>query len=88
MNKKRSGRWTNEDEVLYLEERKYRCESCDPKNEATIRWLEGSVCQGMVISVYKTHGIPPHVIYKEFEEELSQLNQAPGIVAQYMEQTA
>jgi hypothetical protein len=42
----------------------------------------------MVISVYKTHGIPPHVIYKEFEEELSQLNQAPGIVAQYMEQTA
>jgi hypothetical protein len=88
MKNNNSTRWTMEDEALYLEERKYRCECCDPEHEATIKWLESSNSQDLVVSVYKTYGIPPHVVFREFEDERASIQQAPEIATQYMEKSA
>ena len=61
--------WTSEHEAAYHEERKNRCDYCHPEQEETISWLESIAALDMVHAVYRQHGIPPHIIYKEHYEE-------------------
>lgn len=61
--------WTSEHEAAYHEERKHKCDYCHPEQEETINWLESICAQHMIHEVYKVHGIPPHIIYKEYYEE-------------------
>jgi hypothetical protein len=63
--------WTPEDEAAYMEERKYRCDHCQPEHEDTARWLESVANQDLIHTVYSRYGINPNTIYKEFEAEIS-----------------
>lgn len=63
--------WAREDEAAYIEERKNRCEHCQPEHEDTIKWLENVANQDLVYSLYSQYGINPDTIYKEFEAEIT-----------------
>lgn len=58
-------------EVAYMEERKLKCEYCAPEHESTVSWLESVTNQDLVFALYERYGIPPAIIYSEFQEELS-----------------
>lgn len=63
--------WTSEHEAAYLEERKNKCEHCQPVQDETITWLESLSVQDIVYTAYKKYGIHPKDIYNEFENEFS-----------------
>ena len=62
--------WTPDHEEAYKEERKNKCEHCQPEHEETTKWLENVSNQDLLFAVYKEYGITPHTIYKEFEAEI------------------
>ena len=68
-----SYQWIPEHEAAYLEERKYKCEHCQPEHEETIKWLESVANQDLIFAVYTKYGINPDIIYKEFEAGLTLL---------------
>jgi hypothetical protein len=63
--------WSSEQEAAYHEERKNKCEYCEPENSETLEWLENLTAQEVVIAAYRQHGISPKIIYQEYFEELS-----------------
>ena len=62
--------WTSEHEAAYLEERKNKCEHCQPEHKETAKWLESISNQEILYAVYKKYGINPNTLYKEFEDEI------------------
>ena len=80
-------RWTPEDEAAYLEERKNRCEHCQPEHEETIKWLEGVASQDLIHALYSQYGINPDTIYKEFEAEIT-VREKERIIPELIEHVA
>jgi len=63
--------WTSEHEAAYFEERKNKCEHCQPDNEVTISWLESVAAQDLVHTAFAKYGISPKTIYSEYEQEFA-----------------
>jgi hypothetical protein len=63
--------WTPEYEAAYMEERKNKCEHCQPEHEETAKWLESVCNQDLLYAVYKEYGINPATIYMEYEAEIT-----------------
>ncbi len=62
--------WTPEHEAAYLDERKNKCEHCEPEHEETVKWIESISNQDLLYAVYRQYGITPNTVYKEFEAEI------------------
>jgi len=82
-----TNQWTPENEAAYMEERKYKCEHCQPEHEETIKWLESVANQDLIFAVYKQYGINPDTIYKEFEAEIT-LREQERIIPELIEDVA
>jgi hypothetical protein len=76
-----------EHEAAYLEERKYKCEHCEPEHEETQKWLESVSNQDILFAVYHQHGIPPHIVYEEFHAEIN-IRQQERIIPEPHEEVA
>lgn len=57
-------------EAAYIEERKNKCEHCQPEHEDTTKWLESVSNQDLLFAVYRQYGINPNTVYLEFEAEI------------------
>ena len=79
--------WTPEDEAAYMEERKNRCEHCQPEHEDTVKWLESVSNQDLIFAVYSQYGINPDTIYKEFEAEIT-IHEEGRIIPELIEEVA
>ena len=79
--------WTPETEAAYLEERKNKCEHCQPEHEETAKWLESICNQDLLYSVYKQYGINPNTVYREFEAEIN-IRVQETIVPELIEEVA
>jgi len=82
-----TNQWIPEHEAAYMEERKYKCEHCQPEHEETIKWLESVANQDLIFAVYKQYGINPDTIYKEFEAEIT-LREQERIIPELIEDVA
>ena len=79
--------WTPEHEAAYLEERKNKCEHCQPEHVDTIRWLQSVSNQDLIFAVYSQYGINPDTIYKEFEAEIT-VREKERIIPELIEHVA
>ena len=79
--------WTPEHEAAYLEERKNKCEHCQPEHKETTKWLESISNQDILYAVYKQYGINPNTLYKEFEDEIV-IHAEERIVRELIEEVA
>ena len=70
-NSMKNYHWTPEHEAAYMEERKNKCEHCQPEHEDTSKWLESVSNQDLIYTIYRQYGINPDTIYKEFEAEIA-----------------
>jgi len=79
--------WTPEHEAAYLEERKNKCEHCQPEHKETAKWFESICNQDILYAVYKQYGINPNTVYKEFEDEII-IHAEERIVRELIEEVA
>ena len=80
--------WTSEQEAAYLEERKNKCEHCQPEHKDTMKWLENVSNQDLLYAVYKQYGINPNTVYKEYEAEIIAVREEERIIPELIEEVA
>lgn len=80
-------RWIPDHEAAYMEERKNKCEHCQPEHEETTKWLESVSNQNLLYAVYKEYSITPDILYKEFEAEIS-IREEERIIPELIEHVA
>lgn len=71
--------WTSEHDAAYFEERKNKCEHCQPESDETISWLESVAVQDLVHTAFAKYGIAPKMIYQEYEQEFASVYTAEEI---------
>ena len=76
-----------EHEVAYMEERKNKCEHCQPEHEYTTKWLESVSNQDLLYTVYSEYGINPNTVYLEFEAEIT-MRKEERIIPELAEEVA